>query len=156
MMIARHHYDPRQLAIFESNRKARSIALTATEMELVSSVPLLKDQESSEDKRGNTLYFHLPNYPKFQVELDLDKMAVEQDHRQELQSHRDKQELLRVEQQKARLFHMTVADLDKLDAEVHDLKRRLATSQEASSRKTSEISVLQHQLAAVRQMGNTI
>jgi hypothetical protein len=152
VMIARHHYDPRQLAIFESNRKARSIALTAVEMENVSSVPLLKDQESSEDKRGNTLYFHLPNYPKAQVELDLDKMAVEQEHLEELQRHREEQERLRVEQQKARLFHMTVADLDNLDAEIHDLKQRLAATEEDSSRKTSEISVLQHQLAVVQQI----
>jgi hypothetical protein len=55
--------------------------------------------------------FHLPNYPP-KWELDLNKMAVEQEHLEELQRHREEQERSRANRKLG--CSMTVADLDNL------------------------------------------
>ena len=50
--------------------KARIIPLSAAEMVNYSSVPLLSKSQCTTDAKGNTVFFHLPNYPRAQVMED--------------------------------------------------------------------------------------
>jgi hypothetical protein len=69
LYVARHHFSREQLTLFTSKRQSRSKPLLRSEISLYTSV--IDDYGSFTNNKGKRVYFHLPNYPRGQLDIDI-------------------------------------------------------------------------------------
>eukprot|EP00978_Attheya_sp_CCMP212_P029940 scaffold108378_cov63-Attheya_sp.AAC.1 len=75
LMIARHHFDPRQLLLFKEDRTARNQPLTRDVMCTYANYPVGFDVITAEKEK---LYFHVPNYEKMSLQRQEGRKQLEE------------------------------------------------------------------------------
>eukprot|EP00978_Attheya_sp_CCMP212_P012206 scaffold30384_cov53-Attheya_sp.AAC.4 len=75
LLVARHHYDPRQLTLFKQNRQARNMPLTREAMRMYTN-GLVEFNVMAGGNNIEERFFHIPNFEKTAVQRQVEGSAI--------------------------------------------------------------------------------